>query len=109
VLLQPFKGVQVDNGCHGHSDSLTWVFDWTDVLGAEKYELFVHGPNARGRHWAGDRYHVLSYQRYSADSYVAAGNRYNWYWRVRAMVGGEWKEWSDTHYFDTEAPNTDCS
>lgn len=108
VLLQPFKRVQVDNGCYPQTDSTIWIFDWTDVLGAERYETFVHGPTASGPLGMGGRYTTLSYRRYSRVAYVAARNRYNWYWRVRAEVGGEWKEWSDTHYFDTEALNTDC-
>ncbi len=39
--------------------------------------------------------------------WVAELDRFDWYWKVRAYIDGQWGDWSEVRYFSTESPNTD--
>jgi hypothetical protein len=49
-----------------------------------------------------------SYHRASPQSYIIERHRRGWRWKVRALVGDEWSEWSEERTFDVEPINTDC-
>ena len=40
-LLSPDVAAVLDNGCPSASDPIVWEFDWSDVLGATEYQLYV--------------------------------------------------------------------
>ena len=104
-MISPPPGAFLDNGRIDKSDDIVWDFDWSDVPGATQYELSVKGKNAI--------YALLntkttaSYFHYvSPASYIAEQNRFEWTWRVRALVNGQWTDWA-TGTFNVEPLNSD--
>ena len=105
MLISPEDNEILDNGRMDFMDYMVWDFDWSDVKGATRYQLFVISPlglayidkdNIRS-----SSYHLKSLGYQSSD--CLAG----WTWGVRAYCNGQWNEWSDTRNFDVEPPNTD--
>ena len=45
-LLLSFDIATLHNGCSNWSHSVEWEFDWTDVRGANAYQLFVESRPA---------------------------------------------------------------
>ena len=44
-LISPLNGVLMDNGRTDWRDNIVWDFDWSDVKGATRYQLYVTGDN----------------------------------------------------------------
>jgi len=108
ILYSPANGAVLDNGCEDRSDSEEWDFDWSDVLGASKYHLYVIHEGAQL-----PIIDVIvpssSYHYSDPGAYIADINRFDWTWMVSAGDDdGQWSEWSEVRYFDVEPVNTDC-
>jgi len=107
TLISPKEGEVLDNGRYDAKDYIEWDFDWSDVKGAAKYHLYVKHTGSRYPVidkiiYNGSRHHHRKY-----GSYIIENNRFNWKWKVRAFVDGQWCHWSEVRRFDVEPPNTD--
>jgi hypothetical protein len=103
-LISPAEGAVMPNGeidstgkCIGKH---VWEFDWSNVPGATLYHLYVIGENARypaidvdttDSQYRDDEPGVVS-------SCVYDNNRFNWIWKVRAYVNGQWCESPERHF-----------
>ncbi len=101
----PVVGAVLDNGRTDFKDKEIWDFDWEDVPGATKYELYVIGVNATFPA-INDETTTSSYHSVD-DGYITNQNRLGWKWKVRAYANGLWSEWSEVRSFDVEPVNTD--
>ncbi len=105
TLVTPVIGALLPNGCFDFSRQRVWDFDWSDVPGATAYHLYVIGPTATNP--------VIDIEQLSASSYRSTSTGWNntldgWQWRVRARVGGTFRDWSETRTFSVDAPNRGC-
>ncbi|MBM3242796.1 hypothetical protein FJZ31_41575 [Candidatus Poribacteria bacterium] len=50
---------------------------------------------------------ISSYHYSEAGAYIIAANANDWTWKVKAMVGGVWGEWSEIRTFSVEPVNTE--
>jgi hypothetical protein len=108
TLLYPEAGAVLDNGCSDSCDKMERDFDWTDVAGADQYEIYVMGAHAQVP--AIDRIVTDSSYSESVWAYVAGQNLEGWTWKVRAGNDATgWGEWSAERTFDVEDLNTDCT
>jgi len=102
-LLEPRAGALLPNGNLEKSRTVVWEFKWSAVPRASKYHLLVIGPKATIP--AVDRSGLTSpAYRHEWQAYVGGPNRFGWRWKVRALVGDVWSEWSETRTFDVEPP-----
>jgi len=106
-LVSPEQGALLDNGRTDRLDDIVWDFDWSDCEGASRYHLYVRYPGARAPVVDNADVPVSSYHLAEPGAYIGDLGRFGWTWRVRAMVGSEWGEWSETRTFDVEPVNTD--
>jgi len=111
-LIAPENGAVLDNGCTNkkerEKEGASWKFEWEAVPKAKRYHLYVIGQTAK--YPAIDELEIkaTSFLRQGRGSYIADQNCKGWRWKVRAMVGGKWREWSPERTFDVEPMNTDC-
>lgn len=109
MLISPENNAVLDNGRSDLYDSIIWDFDWSDVLRANLYQIYVIGP--------GVKYPIINTSTISS-SYHCEKKEYQsereglnslsgWTWKVRAMVDGLWSEWSEVRTFNLEPFNTD--
>jgi hypothetical protein len=75
-------------------------FDWSDVVGAQAYELYISGSllslSAHVDPYIDiDRIYTSSY--HLLGDFICEGCP--WHWKVRAKVQGTWQEWSDGRRF----------
>jgi hypothetical protein len=104
----PRNRAKLDNGRFDKRDAEIWEFDWPDVSQASRYHLVVvHGHN--GQFPVINRSDITESRfTYVCDGcYIVNRNGFGWVWKVRAMVGDEWTEWSRERTFDVEPLNTD--
>lgn len=102
--LSPANYEYVDNGCLHTSNSISWPFDWTDVSGAEQYQINVM-QSSLGTVY--DRYTTASNTTISVANPPAYTT--SWSWMVRAKIHGYWSGWSRPASFRVERINTDCT
>ena len=105
LLVLPAVGAVLDNGRTDFKDKEIWDFDWEDVPGATKYELYVVGENAIYPAIYDET--ITSSYHSVDDGYITNQNRLGWKWKVRAYSNGLWSEWSEARSFDVEPVNTD--
>lgn len=105
-LISPEEGAVLDNGREDRLDDIVWDFDWSDCPGATRYHLYVEGPGALIP-IIDDGIGDSSYHHVSPGSYIIGRNRFDWTWRIRAELDGQWGEWSQICTFDVEPVNTD--
>ncbi len=105
-LISPDAGAVLDNGRKDYLDDLVWDFDWSACEGATRYHLYVRHPYALNIAIDDDTLTSCHFN-YISQSHVPQGNDLDWTWKVRAMVNGEWSEWSETRTFDVEPVSTD--
>jgi hypothetical protein len=105
LLVLPAVGAVTDNGRTDYKDKIIWDFDWDDVPGATKYEIYVIGANATIPMINGET-NTSSFHSVS-DAYIANPNLNDWKWKVRAYANGLWSEWSEFRAFNVEPVNTD--
>lgn len=106
-LISPEQDAILDNGSTDFSDPMIWDFDWSDCAYATAYNLYVKGATA-SIPLVNVTIGVSQYHR-EVYSYITYGLRFNWTWKVRALIGGVWGEWSEVRTFDVEMPNTDTN
>ncbi|MCY2993311.1 MAG: serine/threonine-protein kinase [Planctomycetota bacterium] len=98
-LLSPLPDAVLENGSLDGSRQKTWEFAWSAVVGATRYHLFVSGRRA-------PRPVVdvseIGHTQYShrGTGYVIEANQRGWRWRVRALVGDKWTDWTEERTFD---------
>ncbi len=102
TLLSPASGATLDNGCGVDPNPVDWTFDWSDVTGADRYQLEI--TNSTGGVFA---VHETSNSQDGHRS-IGALRSAGWSWRVRARIGGTWQAWSGSRGFVLEAANSDC-
>ena len=107
-LISPEEGAVLDNGRTDGLDDIVWDFDWSDCAGATQYHLYVIHAGA-GLPMIDDSNISSSSYHYVGHGYIIDQNRYNWTWKVRAKVDGQWGGWSGTRTFDVEPVNSDPS
>jgi hypothetical protein len=102
TLLTPKAGAVLDNGRRDGRDHTIWEFRWSEVNGAEAYEISVGHPG--GAVERVDRPYFLSDR---VDSYIIDQNVEGWTWRVRAIRGGVGLEWTEPRAFSVEPLDSD--
>ncbi len=107
-LIAPVENAVMDNGCYSQTDYITWDFTWRPVPGATRYHLHVWHVGSIYPVVDNEDLYDTSYL-YNHIGYIAAGNATDWRWRVRALINGQWSEWSEERSFSAEPPNTDCA
>ena len=107
TLLAPADGAVADNGCTTEENAIVWDFDWTDVPGAQTYELWVkHRDSAEPDiHQTGLQ---TSSHRAGRIATIDGKLLQGWEWKVRAVVGGVEEPWTPISKFAVEPPDTDC-
>lgn len=106
--LYPQNGDVLDNGCRNQTDPIIWNFSWTNVKGATEYRLHVYHTGSRYP-LINNRYMETNSYEFKCDPcYIGNSNRFDWNWRVRALVNGVWTDWTPEIVFDVEPLNSDC-
>ncbi len=110
-LISPEDGALMDNGRYDISDSVDWIFSWSPIAEAKKYNLFVMHTGSINPFVNNLDIDDTTYDNidYDCNGYVPEENRLDWYWRVRAYIDGQWGDWSEVRYFDVEPPDQDSS
>lgn len=99
-LISPEEGAVLDNGQQDGKDDIVWDFDWSDVTGTTKYNLYV-------KH-TGSTFPMIDVEVYDSSyhsvrsGYIISSNRFDWKWKVRAFVNDKWSDWSEERRFDVE-------
>lgn len=104
-LISPQEGAILDNGRTDGQDYKIWDFDWSDIYGATKYNLYVKHTGSQFP-MIDEETDFSSFHREDS-GYIADRNRFNWKWRVRFYANGRWCDWSEERSFDVEPVNTD--
>lgn len=107
TLLFPDSSDVLDNGCDPLENDIFWVFGWSEVPNATSYHLYAIGANALNPVIDNPNIKSTDYIHRSA-GFIIDRNRMGWRWKVRAMVNGEWSNWSEEKVFDVEPLNIDC-
>ncbi len=107
-LISPEEGAVLHNACTNDL-RLVWDFDWSDCAEADAYHLYVKNRAAVDPLIDEDAL-TASFYHFDQDSSFINGdsNRFNWYWKVRAKVGGVWGAWSAERNFEVDTINTRC-
>jgi hypothetical protein len=90
ALLAPANGASQSNDCTGD----TWVFDWSDVPNASAYHLLVRREGAAEPLIDSTAIATSEFRWVREPSIVPEAERGGWRWRVRAMVDGNWRDWT---------------
>jgi hypothetical protein len=93
--IAPSPGAVVDNACGADS----WLFDWSDTQ-ASAYHLQVFAPGG-GVALDVDDIRASAYT-WTLSPAVRDAERVGWRWRVQAMIGGSWRDWSPETSFDVD-------
>jgi len=96
--LSPAEGEFVSNGSLT-DQPWTWEFRWSEVPGAEKYQLHVFG--AQGEEpWIDKTTDEPRHREVNASGWsIGEASRNGWRWKVRTQVNGQWSEWSKLRIF----------
>ncbi len=106
-LISPAAEDVMDNGRSDSADEIVWDFLWADCPGATEYHLYVIGSTASIPIINAEGIADSSFHHVKSGSYITFANRFGWRWKVRALVDGEWGNWSEERSFDVEPVNTD--
>ena len=107
-LISPAEGAVLDNGCSiSSTDRRVWDFDWSDVPGADSYQLIVIWPPYIVP--VLDTVSTESAVHSESSGWIGPDTQFGWTWRVRSQLGELQGPWSEERTFDAEPVNTDCS
>jgi len=105
------KDESLMNGCLDESKIIEWKFIWSEIAGADKYEILVENSNDDSTFIDDiveiDDTGILS-NSYSHQTTKPFSENDGWQWRVRVMVKGEWSDWSETAKFSLDAVDENC-
>jgi hypothetical protein len=104
--LIPEEAAIMDNGCTNGENGVSWEFDWAECEGAEAYEIYLDHSTLENA-LQNDRLTDSSFTLLN-DRVVPEESRFEWVWRVRAKLKGNWGNWTPDMHFDVEPVNTDC-
>lgn len=104
VLEVPTTGTLMDNGRSDGLDRMVWFFDWSDVPGAQEYELLVIRSGAM---MPVIQEKVTQSSYYNDNIGLGTMSLDDWTWKVRARIGTVWGPWSKLGVFDLETMNLD--
>jgi len=103
----PAAGAVLDNGRTDFTDGVIWVFAWSEVPNATRYELLVRNADAATPVLDADSLTAPGY-RFARPGYIFGPHWLaGWSWKVRARTGGAWGPWSRPRPFTVEPQNTD--
>jgi serine/threonine protein kinase len=108
-LISPIVGALLDNGRTDNMDSIVWDFDWSDCQNATMYHLYVIKTGAALPVIDINNINNSAYHHVCNQCYIADNNRFDWTWKVRANINGQWGEWSETRSFNVEPTNSDAA
>jgi hypothetical protein len=95
----------MDNGRQDSGEPLIWIFIWEKMPEAQAYHLYVKKNSSEKPvidQKVGEAYFI------KADyGYIINPNCEDWIWKVRPLIDGTWREWSETRSFNVEPLNTD--
>jgi len=108
--ISPKPATVMANNCHDWPDSAVWEFEWHSCPGAERYHLQVDQPDADIPEFEVNASDLsdTSYQMKASSGWVEDAYRFDWSWRVRAMTGGIWGEWSTSREFAVKTSQAEC-
>jgi len=97
-LYSPASNAVLSNGNIYNNKEYTWVFDWSDVPNAQRYEISVTHPKDPAQSWI----QTVTQSTYQKDQTYHVPYDYlnGWNWRVRAIVNGNFGPWSSPQYFN---------
>ena len=107
ALIFPKVEDVLDNGCDNLKEPIVWEFRWSEARGAQRYHLYVIHEFAEKPVVDDPNIKSTSYTHQSK-GLIPTQNLAGWRWKVRPMINGVWKEWSDEKTFRSEPTNTDC-
>ncbi|HXG64830.1 MAG TPA: ankyrin repeat domain-containing protein [Blastocatellia bacterium] len=106
-LISPKEGDVLDNGCDNFKEPIVWEFRWSEARGAQRYHLYVIHEFAGNPVIDNPNIKSTSYTDQSK-GFIPTQSLAGWRWKVRPMVKGVWKDWSDEQTFSVEPENKDC-
>lgn len=106
--VSPASMEQMDNGCFDRSDRIEWDFEWQAVPNARKYHLYVKSRSAPIPVVDNKGLGKTTYKHRRDKAYIGGRGVSIWSWKVRALVGKTWTEWSEEREFRIEPLDTDC-
>jgi hypothetical protein len=116
-LLYPRENTLMDNGCDSANDPIQWDFRWSQVEGANQYEIeILDGQDELVISQTTEAYEFSFECSDNSNEFpgcvIYASDYRNWHWRVRAGNADHgdilWNDWSETRSFNVEPLNTDC-
>ena len=106
-LLSPPEGQVMDNGRSDCYEPISWHFTWTEVPGAQRYQLYVEHREGGFAFIEVDTYHTEF--EWCGEGHIPEESLTGWIWRVRAGTMEDWWEWSEERSFTVEPPELDDS
>lgn len=104
VLITPQSNQVMDNGCYNVDNAISWYFEWTNCSDATKYRIYVKHPSVPSA--IIDKETSDTFYSFSTVSNTELTS--GWTWKVKAFIGGTWREWSEIRTFNLEPVGTDC-
>lgn len=104
-LLTPAEGQVMDNGRSDCYEPISWHFTWTEVPGAQRYQLTVENLE--------EGFPFIEVEtlypdfEWCGEGHIPQESLTGWKWRVRAGTMAEWWEWSEERSFSVEPPELD--
>ena len=107
-LISPKEEEALDNGCRNLKEPIIWEFRWSEARGAQRYHLYVIHEFAGNPVIDNSDIKSTSFTHQSK-GLIPSQNLTGWTWKVRPMIKGVWKDWSDERTFGVEPENSDCA
>tara|TARA_R110000868_G_scaffold304437_21_gene565404 strand:+ start:36335 stop:37777 length:1443 start_codon:yes stop_codon:yes gene_type:complete len=103
TIYHPQTSALLSSVSPNNSTNYTWTFDWSDIPGAQTYEIRLNNPSQQNVF----DYHVReSKYVYNQTVPILSSNLNGWSWQVRAAVDGKIGLWSELFYFNVEPART---
>src|SRR5262249_7573009 len=94
-LLRPLADDVLPNGTKGVTVPYAWEFAWSDVAGADSYQLRLQSASAPMPMF--DEMIRSTKRLIEFPGYIPINEE--WHWQVRARSGESWGAWSDKRVF----------
>jgi hypothetical protein len=93
-LISPAEGGIMPN-CNAYSTAI-WDFKWSEVPGASMYEISIMGGHNFEIETQQPSFHYEPNGRFC----ISDDKRFNYVWKVKAYVNGQWCDYSQERHFD---------